>query len=92
MAKPLMICALCIISATFGAAVDRYLVRALDHGGSDPERAVSLKDAVAASAGMNIEVLGDKVRCDIRYEELKIPATEYQWFKRKCMGDKWDGD
>jgi hypothetical protein len=53
---------------------------------------VSPKAAVAAQLEMNVEVLGDRVRCDVRYQELKIPATEYQSFKRKCMGDKWDGD
>jgi len=53
---------------------------------------VSPKAAVAAPAETNVEVLGDRVRCDIRYQELKVPATEYQSFKRKCMGDKLDGD
>jgi hypothetical protein len=38
---------------------------------------------------MNVEVLGDRVRCDIRYQELKIPPGEYQAFKRKCMGEKY---
>jgi hypothetical protein len=35
----------------------------------------------------NVEVLGDRVKCDVRYQELKIPASEYQAFKRKCMGE-----
>jgi hypothetical protein len=38
---------------------------------------------------MNVEVLGDRVRCDIRYQELKIPPGEYQAFKHKCMGEKY---
>jgi hypothetical protein len=37
-------------------------------------------------------VLGDRVRCDVRYQELKIPPDEYQSFKRRCMGPNWDGD
>ena len=56
------------------------------------ERAVSPKAAVAATADTNVEVLGDRVRCDVRYQELKIPPTEYQAFKRKCMGDKYSDD
>jgi hypothetical protein len=53
------------------------------------ERAVSPKAAVAATAGTNVEVLGDRVRCDVRYQELKISPDEYQSFKRKCMGEKY---
>jgi hypothetical protein len=34
----------------------------------------------------NVEVLGDRVRCDVRYQELKLPPAQYQAFKRKCMG------
>ncbi len=92
MAKTFAVCALCIISAAIGAAVDHYLASAIEHGGPHLERAVSVKAAVAAPAEMNVEVLGDRVRCDFQFQELKIPATEYQLFKRKCMGDKWDGN
>jgi len=92
MGKSFAACALCVISAAFGAAIDRYLAGAIEQGGPHLERAVSPQAAVAASAKLNVEVLGDRVRCDFRYQELKIPATEYQSFKRKCMGNKWDGD
>ena len=34
----------------------------------------------------NVEVLGDRVTCDVRYQELKLPPAQYQAFKRKCMG------
>ena len=85
MGKPLAVCALCIISAACGAAIDHYLAEAV---GRHLERAVSPKAAVAAPPEMNVEVLGDRVRCDFRYQELKIPETEYQSFKRKCMGEK----
>ena len=92
MTKPFAICALCIISAAFGAAIDHYFAGAIEQSGPHLERAVSPQAAVAAPAEQNVEVLGDRVRCDFRYQELKFPATEYQSFKRKCMGDKWDGD
>jgi hypothetical protein len=92
MGKPFAVCALCVISAALGAAIDHYLAGAIEQGGPRLERAVSPKAAVAAPVETNIEVLGDRVRCDIRYQELKIPATAYPSFKRKCMGDKLDGD
>ncbi len=92
MAKPFVVCALCIISAAMGAGADHYLAKAIEHASPHLEQAVTPKAAVAAPAEMNVEVLGDRVRCDFRYQELKIPATEYQLFKRKCMGDKWHGD
>jgi hypothetical protein len=74
MGKPFAVCALCVISAAFGAAIDRYLAGAIEQGGSHLQLAVSPKAAVAAPAEMNVEVLGDRVRCDFRYQELKIPA------------------
>jgi hypothetical protein len=92
MAKAFAVCALCIASAAVGAGIDHYFAVAIEQGAPHLSQAVSPKTAVAATAEMNVEVLGDRVRCDFRYQELKIPPTEYQAFKRKCMGDKWDGD
>ena len=34
----------------------------------------------------NVEVLGDRVRCDVRYQELKLPESEYRAFFSRCMG------
>jgi hypothetical protein len=93
MAKPLAVCALCIISAVIGAGIDHYLPLMLEQGSSHLQQAVTPKAAVAGPAVEgNADVLGDRVRCDVRYQELKIPESEYQSFKRKCMGDKWDAD
>ncbi len=92
MAKPFAVCALCIISAAIGAGIDHYFAAALEQGGPHLQQAVSPKAAVAAPAEANAEVLGDRVKCDFRYQELKIPPGEYQSFKRKCMGPSWDGD
>ena len=89
MAKAIAVCALCIASAAVGAAVDRYFAVAIEQGGPQLERAVSPKAAVAATAGTNVEVLGDRVRCDVRYQELKISPDAYQSFKRKCMGERY---
>jgi serine protease Do len=33
-----------------------------------------------------VEVLADKVKCDFRYQELKLPPAEYESFKGQCMG------
>jgi hypothetical protein len=92
MAKAVTVCALCIVSAAVGAAVDRHFAVAIEQGAPHLQQAVSSNAAVAAPAEMNVEVLGDRVRCDIRYQELKISPGEYQSFKRKCMGDKYSGD
>ena len=86
-AKAIAVCALCIVSAALGAAVDRFFAVAIEQGAPHLQQAVSSNAAVAAPAEMNVEVLG--VRCDFRYQELKIPPDEYQSFKRKCMGDKY---
>ena len=92
MAKAVAVCALCLVSAVVGAGIDHYFAVAIEQGSPHLQQAVSPKAAVAATTGMNAEVLGDRVRCDVRYQELKIPPDEYQSFKRNCMGDKWDGD
>ena len=95
MAKAIAVCALCIVSAAVGASIDYYFGAAIEEGlvelihGPHLQQAVSPKAAVAATAEMNVEVLGDRVRCDIRYQELKIPPGEYQAFKHKCMGEKY---
>src|SRR5215831_18630205 len=83
MAKPLAVCALCIVSVAIGAGI------AIGQAAPHLQQAVTTKAAVAAPVEMNVEVLGDRVKCDVRYQELKIPPDEYQAFKRKCMGEKY---
>ena len=34
----------------------------------------------------NVKVLGNRVRCDVRYQELKLPESEYRAFFKRCMG------
>ena len=98
MAKAIGICALCIICAAVGATVDHYFGAGIEQGvvelfsGPQLQQAVSPKAAVAAPTDVNVEVLGDRVKCDVRYQELKIATDKYQSFKRKCMGPNWDGD
>jgi hypothetical protein len=92
MAKAFAVCALCIISAAVGAGIDHYFGPVIEQARSHLERAVTPKAAFAAPAEVNVEVLGDRVKCDFRYQELKIPPSEYQSFKRKCMGANWEND
>ena len=89
MAKAIAVCALCIVSAAVGAGIDHYFAVAIEQGGPHLARAVTPKATTAAPAAMDVEVLGDKVKCDFRYQELKIPPAEYQSFKWKCMGSKY---
>jgi len=89
MRKVLVVCGLCIISAAIGAGIDHYFAAAIEQSAPKLQQAVSLKAAVAAPAEMNGDVLGDRVKCDVRYQELKISPDEYQTFKRKCMGEKY---
>jgi hypothetical protein len=95
MAKPFTVSALCIISAAMGAGIEPYSEKSIDQGrtelirGHPLQQAVDPKAAIAAPANVNFDVLGERVKCDVRYQELKIPADEYQSFKRKCMGDKY---
>src|SRR6516162_343456 len=89
MAKPLAVCALRIVSVAIGAGTDHYFAGAIGQAARHLQQAVTTKAAVAAPVEMNVEVLGDRVKCDVRYQELKIPADEYQAFKRKCMGEKY---
>jgi hypothetical protein len=95
MAKPFTVCALCI-SAGIAGGVGYYLGATIEQGvvGLPPhlQQAVTPKAAIAAPADANVEVLRDRVRCDVRYQELKISPDNYQSFKRKCMGEKYDGD
>jgi hypothetical protein len=92
MAKAFAVCALCIISAAVGAGIDHYFGLVFEQASPHLERAVTPKAAVAAPAEVNVEVLSDRVKCDFRYQELKIPPSEYQSFKRKCMGANWESD
>jgi hypothetical protein len=74
MVKPLAVCAFCIVSAALGAAVDRYFGPAIESGvvgliGAPAlQQAVSPTAAVAATPSVNVEVLGGRVRCDVRYQ------------------------
>ena len=89
MAKRFTFYALCIISTAIGAGTEPYFEKSIEQGLSHRLQQAVAPNAAVAPAESNVKVLGDRVKCDVRYQELKIPADEYQSFKRKCMGEKY---
>jgi hypothetical protein len=63
MAKPFTVCALCIISTAVGAGIEV----AIEQGAPHLQQAVTPKAAVAAPTDVNVEVLGDRVKCDVHH-------------------------
>ena len=87
---------LCGVSAAVGAGIDRYWDNLPWFAGTDRDGLPSFTGTNAPEAkpttanpsgGGSVEVLGDRVRCDVRYQELKLPESEYRAFFDKCMGN-----
>jgi hypothetical protein len=51
-----------------------------------PRPKVVAQTSVPSLLPKNVEVLGNRVRCDVRYQELKLPESEYRVFFNHCMG------
>jgi hypothetical protein len=83
--RPIAVVVLCIVSAAAGAAVDHYWNKIPAFGGSNAPANEPSK--VNPPPGGAAEVLGDRTRCDVRYQDLKLPASEYRAFFDKCMGN-----
>jgi hypothetical protein len=76
--------ALCIVSAAIGAGIDHYwgvLAPSLRPGQSE-----SVQATPAPAQQKDTEVLGDRVRCDVRFGELHLPDSAYRSFLDRCMG------
>jgi hypothetical protein len=92
--RSVVVVILCGISAAVGAGLDHYwgtLPSFEDLWKELPSLARSdaqePQEITAKPSDVNgVEVLGDRVRCDVRYQELKIPESEYRSFFDKCMG------
>ena len=94
--RAISIVALCIVSAAVGAGIDHYWndlssLAGLDWGKPASSRRANASETkpttAAPSAAGKDEVLGDRVRCDVRYQELKLPESEYRAFFDHCMGE-----
>ena len=94
--RSISVAVVCIISAAVGAGVDHYWdklpsfaepywTKIRSFAGSHVPQ-LEQKTASPSGAG-KVEVLGDRVRCDVRYTELKIPESEYRAFFDQCMGN-----
>jgi hypothetical protein len=87
---------LCLISAAVGAAADHYWgqLSPLAHAywnkiqSFTQSGVLKTEQKTTRPSGVGkVEVLGDRVRCDNRYQELKIPESEYRAFFDQCMGN-----
>jgi hypothetical protein len=72
--------ALRVISAAIGHWEDAVFLLLPKH----PETVEATKPS--ASEEKKVEVLGDRVRCDVRFTELGLPVSEYRSFFDKCVG------
>jgi hypothetical protein len=78
---------MCLVSAGIGAGIDHYwdnlvpMVRA---------RIAALQGAAPAAEEQKkeVEVLGDRVKCDVRFAELHLADEEYRAFFDRCMGQE----
>jgi hypothetical protein len=87
---------LCLVSGALGAGIDHYwsdlvplVAPYLQLKSTAVQTAVPASDqkAVPASDQKKAEeVLGDRVRCDVRFGELHLPNYEYRSFFDRCMG------
>ena len=85
-----LVLALCVISAAIGAAIDHYWDDALDV--LRPKQPENVQTTTPPSQEKKVEVLGDRVRCDVRFTELGLPVSEYRSFFDKCVGSAAPSD
>jgi hypothetical protein len=94
--RSISVITLCVISAAVGAGIDHYWDKLpsftrLDWNRLPPfarSNAPTIEQTKVNPSGVGgVEVLGDRVRCDVRYQELKLPESEYRAFFDKCMGN-----
>jgi hypothetical protein len=94
--RPISVIVLCVISAAVGAGIDHYWEKLPADAGLYWNKVRSLAGSNVPQTGQktaspsgvgSVEVLGDRVRCDVRYTELKIPESQYRAFFDQCMGN-----
>jgi hypothetical protein len=80
---------LCLVSGALGAGIDHYwtdLVPLVTPLLQSKPAATQTAAAPASDQKKAEEVLGDRVRCDVRFGELHLPNDEYRAFFDRCMG------
>jgi hypothetical protein len=86
-----LVVALCAISAAIGAGIDHYWDDAVLLLRPKSSETVQTTNP-PPSQEKKVEVLGDRVRCDVRFTELGLPDSEYRSFFDKCMGSAAPSD
>ena len=93
--RAISVLSLCIVSAAVGAGIDHYWndlssLAGLDWGKPTSSPRPKASEAKTSTPNPSItgkyEVFGDRVRCDVRYQELKLPESEYRAFFDHCLG------
>jgi hypothetical protein len=93
--RAMSVFAVCIVWAAVGVGVDHYWNDLSSLAGLNWGKPISSGRANASEAKptpanpsttARDEVLGDRVRCDVRYQELKLPESEYRAFFDHCLG------
>jgi hypothetical protein len=74
----------CVISGALGAGIDHYWDDLVHLARSKMQMTQTASPAVEQKK--ETEVLGDRVRCDVRFGELHLPDEEYRSFFDRCMG------
>jgi hypothetical protein len=79
---------LCLVSGALGAGIDHYWSDLVPLVAPYLQlKSTAVQTAVPASDQKKAEeVLGDRVRCDVRFGEVHLPNDEYRSFFDRCMG------
>jgi hypothetical protein len=79
---------LCLVSGALGAGIDHYWSDLVPLVAPYLQlKSTAVQTGVPASDQKKAEeVLGDRVRCDVRFGELHLPNDEYRSFFDRCMG------
>jgi hypothetical protein len=85
-----LVVVLCLISAAMGAGIEHYFVEAAAAPQSKLPEAAETSASAPSGLANDSEVLGDRVRCDVRFGELHLPDSAYRAFFDHCVGKSGD--
>ena len=81
-----LVLASCVISGALGAGIDHYWDDLVLLARSKMQTTQTASSPAAEEQNKPAEVLGDRVKCDVRFGELHLPDEEYRSFFDHCMG------